>query len=112
MQNTGLNARVEVAPTAEAALALVRRQRVGVVVSRLHDPDRSGFELAAEIAGDEALKYVRVIATADDVEPSEAALLEQLGVAGVLLRPISSQKLADVLVKALPTEVTQSRLAG
>jgi eukaryotic-like serine/threonine-protein kinase len=83
------------------ATEMVRERRADVIVSRLHDPDLSGFELAAQVQKDQDLQHLELILTTDEEETGERVELERLGVAGLLTRPLSPHSLVAALRRAL-----------
>lgn len=97
----GVEASLESVETVGQALAMARGGRAEVVVARLYDPDMSGFELATMSSDDLGVRRFAVILTMDTEEEGERDQLEQLGVSGLLPRPISPPKLREALLRAL-----------
>jgi serine/threonine protein kinase len=89
--------RFQAARTPLAALDLARAAPPLLLIAPLHDPDLNGLELSATLWGDETLHRVRVVLTAERITPAERAMLAEMGVSRVLVRPVASDDLRSLL---------------
>jgi serine/threonine-protein kinase len=85
------------ARSALSALEMSRSEPPLIVVASLQDPKLNGLELAATMLGDSAFEDVSLILTTRCISTKDKRLLERMGVFRVLLEPVESEELEDVL---------------
>jgi two-component system chemotaxis response regulator CheY len=74
------------------ALAILKKQTVGLILSDINMPNMGGLELLSNLKADEHLKNVPVVMVS--TEGSEAKVLEcvQLGAAGYIRKPFNVEQ--------------------
>lgn len=88
---------VEVANTAQAALAMVRERSPSVVVSALYLPDMSGTELLHAIRDDAEHSATPFILISSETRAQVLEPVRQAGVCSILPKPFSEGQLATAL---------------
>jgi serine/threonine protein kinase len=100
---------VDASHSSADALTKLRRDKPDVFVVDLALPGKmNGFELCMTLNNDHSAKGCTIVAVADHVKPSDAALLESMGVRFVLTR----DKLGDTLGKVIRELASGSRGGG
>ena len=92
---------------AENGVAALQKLRGGLhfdcVVSDIHMPHMDGFQLLAEIKGDEKLKHLPVLMVTAEARRDDIVAAAQGGAAGYIVKPFSKatleEKLAYILKK-------------
>jgi len=77
----------------QAAIDRVLEVRPDVVLADISMPGRDGYEVAAFVRSQEALRHVPVLLLAGAFEPVDDARVREIGAAGVLVKPFEPQVL-------------------
>jgi len=106
-------ARVDEASSASSALATLRSavrtgDPVGLVIIDARMPDHDGFELAAQVRQDSALKTLPLLMLTSAGQRGDAARCRALGVAGYLTKPISRTDFFQAVAAALGKERSET----
>lgn len=75
----------------EQAIARIPIDRPDIVLADIGMPKRSGYDVAAFIKGDAALKHIPVLLLAGAFEPVDDARAAEVGCDGVLVKPFEPQ---------------------
>ena len=75
----------------EQAIARIQTDRPDIVLADIGMPKRSGYDVAAFIKGDPALKHIPVLLLAGAFEPVDDAQAADVGCDGVLVKPFEPQ---------------------
>ena len=93
------------AEEAEDGLAALQKLRSGVhfdfVVSDINMPNMNGFQLLAEIKGDEKLKHLPVLMVTAEARKEDIVAAAQGGAAGYIVKPFTKATLEDKLTHIL-----------
>ena len=100
---------VVVADSAEAALPLLSRHRIDMVVSDVRMPGKSGYELLADLRRDYPQIPALLMTAYGDVARAVEAM--QMGAVDYLVKPFKPQQLLDVLDHQLGGRVTHDNTA-
>lgn len=84
-----------------AALAAIRSERPGVVISALYLPDMSGTELVYALRNDPALTDIAFVLVSSETRPQMLEPVRQSGSCGILPKPFTPQQLRQVLSTTL-----------
>ena len=91
------------AEEAEDGLAALQKLRSGVhfdfVVSDINMPNMNGFQLLAEIKGDEKLKHLPVLMVTAEAKRDQIIEAAQAGVNGYVVKPFTAQVLKEKIDK-------------
>jgi len=88
---------VSVAHTAESGLAMVRTIRPDVLICDIGLPDRSGYEVAFEVARDPELKSTRLVALTGYATPADQRRAIEAGFHHHFAKPVTIEQLGTVL---------------
>ncbi|MEX1057688.1 MAG: sigma-54 dependent transcriptional regulator, partial [Natronospirillum sp.] len=100
---------VMAADSAEAAIPLLARHSIDLVVSDVRMPGRSGYELLDDLRRDHPQVPVLLMTAYGDVANAVEAM--QKGAVDYLVKPFKPQQLLDVLDRHLGSRVTQDNNA-
>ena len=75
----------------EQAIARIAAERPDIVLADIGMPKRNGYEVAAFIKSDPALKHIPVLLLAGAFEPVDDARAAEVGCDGVLVKPFEPQ---------------------
>jgi CheY-like chemotaxis protein len=75
----------------EQAIARITASRPDIVLADIGMPKRSGYEVAAFVKREPALRHIPVLLLAGAFEPVDAAKAEQAGCDGILVKPFEPQ---------------------
>ncbi len=93
------------AEEAEDGLAALQKLRGGLhfdfVVSDINMPNMNGFQLLAEIKGDEKLKHLPVLMVTAEARKEDIVAAAQGGAAGYIVKPFTKATLEDKLTHIL-----------
>jgi DNA-binding response OmpR family regulator len=84
-------------PTAEAALEYVASQELCALVTDLHLPDMSGFELIQALRSRSEYADLPIVVTSGDSDPHTQINLAQLGASAYFAKPYSPSELRGIL---------------
>jgi CheY-like chemotaxis protein len=76
----------------EEAIARIPLERPDIVLADINMPKRSGYDVAAFIKGDPALRHIPVLLLAGAFEPVDDARAAEVGCDGVLVKPFEPQQ--------------------
>ena len=88
---------VSVAHTAESGLAMVRTTRPDVLICDIGLPDRSGYEVASEVARAPELKATRLVALTGYATPADQRRALEAGFHHHFAKPVTIEQLGTVL---------------
>lgn len=93
------------ADEAEDGIAALQKLRGGLqfdfVVSDINMPNMNGFQLLAEIKGDEKLKHVPVLMVTAEARKEDIVAAAQGGAAGYIVKPFTKATLEEKLIYIL-----------
>lgn len=93
------------ADEAEDGLAALQKLRGGLhfdfVVSDINMPNMNGFQLLAEIKGDEKLKHLPVLMVTAEARKEDIVAAAQGGAAGYIVKPFTKATLEEKLIHIL-----------
>lgn len=92
---------VTVHESGKAALAAVKTDRPGLVVSALYLPDMSGTDLVYGLRNDPALMDIAFVLVSSETRPQVLEPVRQSGACGILPKPFTAQQLRKVLSTTL-----------
>jgi len=75
----------------EQAIARIPIDRPDIILADIGMPKRTGYDVAAFVKGDPALKHIPVLLMAGAFEPVDDALAAEAGCDGVLVKPFEPQ---------------------
>ena len=78
-----------------AALQKLRNGKFDFVVSDINMPNMNGFQLLAEIKGDEKLKHLPVLMVTAEARKEDIVLAAQNGAAGYIVKPFTKATLEE-----------------
>lgn len=81
----------------DAALELVHRERIAVVLLDINMPGMSGEEVLAHMLAMQERRPARIIAYTAHAMPDEKARFLELGFDDLLIKPVSLSRLGEVL---------------
>ncbi len=81
--------RLQHAPTAEQALAILRGHPVSVLITDIHLPSMDGLELIRLVRAEEGLAALPIIVTSADSNPATLERALRLGANAFFLKPYS-----------------------
>ena len=85
----------------EQAIARIPVERPDIVLADIGMPKRSGYDVAAFVKGDPALRHIPVLLLAGAFEPVDDALAAQVGCDGVLVKPFEPQRVIALVRELL-----------
>ncbi len=88
---------VSVAHTAESGLEMLRATRPDVLICDIGLPDKSGYEVAAELAGDPEFTMTRLVALSGYATPSDQRRARDAGFHHHFAKPVTIEELGIVL---------------
>jgi CheY-like chemotaxis protein len=88
---------VQECDSAEQALTWLANNHCDIVLLDISMPNVSGLQLCQELRKQAHLQHLKIIAYTAHAMPEEVQLLESSGFDKVLLKPIRSQELLDVI---------------
>jgi len=101
--------RVLAAAGIEDALNVLRSERVDLVLSDVHMPDGSGFDLCRAVTREKAASPVPfVFISSTNVGVDDRAKAAELGVDQILERPIEAERLLAILRRRVPARATRA----
>ena len=80
-----------------AALNKLRNSKFDFVVTDINMPNMNGFQLLAEIKGDEKLKHLPVLMVTAEARKEDIVAAAQGGAAGYIVKPFTKATLEDKL---------------
>jgi two-component system, sensor histidine kinase and response regulator len=91
------------AASAAAALFILHKREspFPLIITDVHMPDMDGFELAAQVRGDERNRATILLMLTSGGQPGEGARCRELGVDGYLTKPASQSDLQAAILKVL-----------
>jgi DNA-binding response OmpR family regulator len=92
---------VATAPDGEAAVEIVRTRRPALAVLDVMMPRRTGYEVLAELRGDESLRDIKVILLSARVQESDVARGLEAGADAYLAKPFKAQELVEKVQELL-----------
>jgi DNA-binding response OmpR family regulator len=95
---------VATAPDGEAAVEIARARRPALAVLDVMMPRRTGYEVLAELRGDEALRDIKVILLSARVQESDVARGMDAGADAYLAKPFKAQDLVTMVQELLGHE--------
>lgn len=113
-----LGYRVEVADDGQIALDKWRQYRYPLLLTDLHMPNLSGYDLARAVRkeaaqyDDDEIVFTRIIAITANALKGEAQKCLSVGMDDYLTKPVELNKLHEVLQRWLPLDAPQTTLAG
>jgi signal transduction histidine kinase/CheY-like chemotaxis protein len=84
------------AENAERGMACARAGKPSLILLDLHLPDRSGWDLLAELKSDEALRHVPVLVVSTDDDRARALAL---GACEHLVKPVDKERIAAAVMR-------------
>jgi two-component system chemotaxis response regulator CheY len=85
------------APNGVAALQLLRRHAVDLVLADLHMPEMTGVELTHQMLADPALAPIPIVIVSADPNQEKITALQQQGVRGHLRKPFTPEALRNLV---------------
>ena len=82
-----------------AALQKLRNGKFDFVVTDINMPNMNGFQLLAEIKGDDKLKHLPVLMVTAEAKREQIIEAAQNGVNGYIIKPFTAQTLEEKLGK-------------
>ena len=92
---------VATATDGDAAVAIARAQRPALAVLDVMMPKRTGYEVLAELRGDESLRDMKVILLSARVQESDMARGLEAGADAYLAKPFKAQELVSAVEELL-----------
>lgn len=87
----------------EKALSLLRSAPADLVVTDLNMPNMNGLDLLRRIKASPRLNHIPVLVISSSTDPKKREELEELGVFGILSKPVSPSSIASVLGPLMET---------
>lgn len=84
-----------------AALAILARQTVDLVLADLHMPTMDGVEMTRRIMADEKLKNIPVVVVSADPNTQRLERLKEEGIRGYVRKPFTPETMRTVLTPLL-----------
>ena len=81
------------------ALAKLRAQPYDFVITDINMPNKNGFELLKEMKADPALSHIPVMMVTAEARKEDIVLAAQCGAAGYIVKPFTTQMLAEKIDK-------------
>ena len=78
-----------------AALQKLRNGKFDFVVTDINMPNMNGFQLLAEIKGDDKLKHLPVLMVTAEARKEDIVMAAQQGAAGYIVKPFTKATLED-----------------
>lgn len=85
----------------QAALDLLAKHPVGLVLADLHMPRMGGIEMTQRILADEALRDIPVIIISAEPDANRLETLKQQGVRAWLRKPFTPERVRDVVQEVM-----------
>lgn len=95
---------VRTAATAESALAMLAAHHAAIVVTDLHLPGLSGFDLIRTIRSTPQRRRPLIVVTSGDADPDTPGLLKTLGADAFFPKPYSPVELRRTLERLIHAE--------
>lgn len=95
---------VRTASSAEHALAILAHHRTSVVVTDIHLPGLSGFDLIQRIMSGPQVRKPAIVVTSGDVDPETPGRVKALGADAFFAKPYSPVELRRTLEKLIHAE--------
>ncbi|MEO7338807.1 MAG: chemotaxis response regulator CheY [Caldimonas sp.] len=83
------------------ALNMLKVQKYDFVVSDIHMPNMTGFDLLKAIKADASLKHLPVLMVTAEARKEDIVLAAQSGAAGYIVKPFTKATLEDKVQKIL-----------
>ena len=77
------------------ALAVLEKESVDIVLSDINMPNMNGFQLLAEIKGDDKLKHLPVLMVTAEARKEDIVAAAQGGAAGYIVKPFTKATLEE-----------------
>jgi len=104
------NARVTTASSGEQAIHYAEKQSFNIIFMDLHMPDLDGYETTEKIRELSSAKQTIIIALTANAMPQEKEMVEESGMNGILIKPISEFILQKIIsqwvIKGISTTVS------
>lgn len=107
---SGCGAVVVGAPSSEAAMAIFRVQRFGLVITDLTLPRESGIDLITSLKALDATVPILVVTGATSREAHDGAMLA--GASACLVKPVQFHALAQIVTDLLRAAAVERAAAG
>jgi len=85
------------APDGKAALELLRKHPVDLILADLHMPEMTGVELTRLVLGDPALAPIPIVIVSANPNQEKITALQKDGVRGHLRKPFTPEALRDLV---------------
>lgn len=86
---------IEEAEDGVNALQVLRANKIDFVVSDINMPNMNGFQLLAEIKGDDKLKHLPVLMVTAEARKEDIVAAAQGGAAGYIVKPFTKATLEE-----------------
>ena len=83
------------------ALAMLKAQKYGFVVTDINMPNMSGFDLLKAVKADSSLKHLPVLMVTAEARKEDIVLASQSGAAGYIVKPFTKATLEAKVQKIL-----------
>ena len=84
-----------------AALHKLRGSKFDFVVTDINMPNMNGFQLLAEIKGDDKLKHLPVLMVTAEARKEDIVLAAQSGASGYIVKPFTKATLEEKVLKII-----------
>jgi CheY-like chemotaxis protein len=92
--------RFHAARTNTSALDLARKSPPAILIAGVNDARLNGLELTAMIRGDDRLKGIQVVLTADKITSQDKAILSRMGVCKTVIKTSEGNELKSAIFAA------------
>lgn len=84
-----------------AALAMLRSERIDLILTDINMPEMNGEELVAELKKDPALREIPVLVISTDATSNRMQRMLELGAAGYVIKPFQPETLRSEVERVL-----------
>lgn len=90
------------APDGASALALLRTQRVDLIISDIHMPNMNGIDLTRQVRTMPQFRTTPILLLTTESDPGKKNEGRAAGATGWIVKPFSQEQLLAVVAKVLP----------
>jgi two-component system chemotaxis response regulator CheY len=89
------------AASGQAALDVLRANRVDLILADLHMPEMDGVEMSRRVLADPRTRSIPIVVVSAEPSDARVAELRAMGVSGFLRKPFTPEQVRDAVTKVM-----------